>query len=74
MARVAVLHNTLDLRGGADAVCLHVCEALQDAHDVTLWTLSRAELEDLNALFGTAAAVDVRTPTGTGVLNGTLED
>jgi len=73
MARVAVLHNTLDLRGGADAVCLHVCEALQADHDVTLWTLSRAGVDDLNALFGTAADVDVRTPTGTAVLNRTLD-
>ncbi|AZH24013.1 glycosyltransferase [Haloplanus aerogenes] len=65
MARVAVLHNTLDGRGGADAVCLHVCEALQDRHDVTLFTLSRSSLSDLNALFDTAAQVPVHRPSGT---------
>ncbi|WP_338740458.1 glycosyltransferase [Haloplanus salilacus] len=65
MARVAVLHNTLDGRGGADAVCLHVCEALQSVHDVTLVTLSRSSLADLNDLFDTAAAVPVHRPTGT---------
>jgi glycosyltransferase involved in cell wall biosynthesis len=65
MARVAVLHNTLDGRGGADAVCLHVCEALQSRHDVTLVTLSRSSLADLNALFDTAADVRVHRPTGT---------
>jgi glycosyltransferase involved in cell wall biosynthesis len=65
MARVAVLHNTLDGRGGADAVCLHVCEALQSVHDVTLITLSRSSLSDLNDLFDTAAAVRVHRPTGT---------
>ena len=73
MARVAVLHNTLDLRGGADAVCLHVCAALQDDHDVELFTLSRVGLPELNDLFGTAVEVPVRTPTGTGVLNRALD-
>jgi glycosyltransferase involved in cell wall biosynthesis len=65
MARVAVLHNTLDGRGGADAVCLHVCEALQSVHDVTLFTLSRSSLADLNALFDTDADVRVHRPRGT---------
>jgi glycosyltransferase involved in cell wall biosynthesis len=69
MARVAVLHNTLDGRGGADAVCLHVCEALQSVHDVTLVTLSRSSLADLNDLFDTAAAVPVHRPVGTGVVS-----
>ena len=68
MARVAVLHNTLDGRGGADAVCLHVCEALQAHHDVTLFTLSRSSLATLNDLFDTAADVAVRRPPGTGVV------
>jgi glycosyltransferase involved in cell wall biosynthesis len=65
MARVAVLHNTLDGRGGADAVCLHVCEALQSRHDVTLFTLSRSALADLNRLFDTTATVPVVRPPGT---------
>lgn len=73
MKRVAVLHNTLDLRGGADAVCLHVCDALQDEHDVTLFTLSRVPLSDLNSLYGTAVDVSVRTPAGTHVLNRILD-
>jgi glycosyltransferase involved in cell wall biosynthesis len=64
MARVAVLHNTLDGRGGADAVCLHVCEALQAVHDVTLFTLSRSSLADLNRLFDTDARVPVHRPAG----------
>jgi glycosyltransferase involved in cell wall biosynthesis len=65
MARLAVLHNTLDLRGGADAVCLHVCEALGERHDVTLFTLSRSSVADLNDYFGTDASVDVVRPPGT---------
>ncbi|WP_284011237.1 glycosyltransferase family 4 protein [Haloarcula pelagica] len=68
MARVAVLHNTLDFNGGADAVCLHVCEALQAAHDVTLFTISETSLSALNELFGTDAAVTVETLPGTGPL------
>jgi glycosyltransferase involved in cell wall biosynthesis len=68
MARVAVLHNTLDGRGGADAVCLHVCEALQSVHDVTLLTLSRSSLAELNALFDTDADVRVRRPPGTALV------
>jgi glycosyltransferase involved in cell wall biosynthesis len=68
MARIAVLHNTLDGRGGADAVCLHVCEALQATHDVTLFTLSRSSLSTLNRLFDTDAAVAVHRPPGTGLV------
>ncbi|WP_251328952.1 glycosyltransferase [Haloplanus pelagicus] len=64
MARVAVLHNTLDGRGGADTVCLHVCEALQSVHEVTLFTLSRSSLDELNRLFDTAADVPVHRPPG----------
>jgi len=62
MARIAVLHNTLDLRGGADAVCLHVCQALQDDHDVTLFTLSRTSVAELNDMFGTSVDVAVERP------------
>jgi len=62
VARIAVLHNTLDLRGGADAVCLHVCEALQADHEVTLFTLSRTGVDELNELFGTDVSVTVERP------------
>ena len=73
MARVAVLHNTLDLRGGADAVCLHACEALAADHDVELFTLSRTSPADLNPLYGTDVDVPVRAPAGTRVLNRFLD-
>jgi len=62
VARIAVLHNTLDLRGGADAVCLHVCQALQADHDVTLFTLSRTAVAELDDLFGTSVDVAVERP------------
>jgi len=63
VARVAVVHNTLDLRGGADAVCLHACEALSRDHDVTLLTLSHPPLSTLDDLFDTnTRGVTVETP------------
>jgi glycosyltransferase involved in cell wall biosynthesis len=68
MARVAVLHNTLDFRGGADAVCMHVCDTLGDVHDVTLFTISETPLGLLNEMFDTDADVSVRTPPGTETL------
>lgn len=75
MARVAVLHNTLDLRGGADAVCLHVCAALGVDHDVTLYTLSRSSPRELGRLFGVdpGEGLRIRAPTGAGVLNRGLD-
>jgi glycosyltransferase involved in cell wall biosynthesis len=68
VARVAVVHNTLDLRSGADAVCLHACEALAEVHDVTLLTLSHPPLSDLNALFDTDADVAIETPPASAAL------
>ena len=67
MARVAVLHNTLDFQGGADVVCLSTCAALQRDHTVTLFTISETDPDDLAARFGVdldASALDVRMPTG----------
>ncbi|MFB6303833.1 MAG: glycosyltransferase, partial [Haloferacaceae archaeon] len=46
------------------AVCLHACEALDAAHDVTLLALSHPPLAALNDRFGTDARVPVRTPPG----------
>jgi glycosyltransferase involved in cell wall biosynthesis len=63
MAHVAVLHNTLDFRGGADVVCLRTCEALADDHDVALFTASETDPAHLADRFGVEfAGVDVRTP------------
>jgi glycosyltransferase involved in cell wall biosynthesis len=63
MARVAVLHNTLDFQGGADAVCLATCEALASAHDVTLLTASETDPAVLADRFGyDLDGVTVRAP------------
>jgi glycosyltransferase involved in cell wall biosynthesis len=70
MARVAVLHNTLDFQGGADVVCLSACAALQADHDITLYTISETDPVELAARFGIdldGGALDVRMPTGSGV-------
>jgi glycosyltransferase involved in cell wall biosynthesis len=64
MARVAVVHNTLDFRGGADAVCLHACAALAPAHDVTLVTLSATDPERLADRFDVSLQARVRQPPG----------
>jgi len=73
MARVAVVHNTLDFQGGADAVCLTTCEALLADHDVTLFTLSETDPVELADRFD--ADVDglaVRMPPGAATGSATL--
>jgi len=72
MARVAVLHNTLDFRGGADAVCLHTCAALSAVHDVTLFTVSRTDPAVLAARFDVDVDVEVVEPPGATLLAGGL--
>ncbi|SDN49273.1 Glycosyltransferase involved in cell wall bisynthesis [Haloarchaeobius iranensis] len=48
------------MRGGAEDVCLHAIEALQeDGHEVTLFTLTRPDFSGLNEYFATS----VSTPT-----------
>ncbi|MFD1687239.1 glycosyltransferase [Halobellus litoreus] len=75
MARVAVVHNTLDFQGGADIVCLSVCAALQGEHDVTLYTLSETDPGALAERFDVELArerLNVRRPTGGGTASRTL--
>lgn len=62
MARIAVLHNTFDFRGGADAVCLHACAALSSDHDVTVFTISETAPAELGTQFGIDVDVPVRSP------------
>ncbi|QSG04649.1 glycosyltransferase [Halapricum desulfuricans] len=63
MARVAVVHNTLDFQGGADAVCLATCEALLTDHEVELFTLSETDPSDLADRFDAdVSGLAVRTP------------
>jgi glycosyltransferase involved in cell wall biosynthesis len=65
MSRVAILHNTLDFRGGADAVCLAACEALRVDHEVTLFTLSETSPVALADRFDVDfEGIRVRMPPG----------
>lgn len=73
MARVAVLHNTLDFQGGADAVCLATCEALLTDHDVELFTLSETDPSDLAERFDAdVSELVVRTPPANSAIARTL--
>lgn len=73
VARVAVLHNTLDFQGGADAVCLAACEALRTDHEVTLFTVSETTPADLADRFGVHIEnVRVRMPHGATTIAGAL--
>lgn len=53
MAHVAVVHPDLRVRGGAEDVCMHVLDALQDEHDLTLLTLADPDFDALNEYFET---------------------
>jgi hypothetical protein len=67
MAEIAVLHNTLDFHGGADAVCLAVCDALQESHTVSLITCSVTSPSTLAKRFDIdldTDALSVVTPPG----------
>jgi len=72
MARVAVFHNTLDFRGGADVVCLEACAALAAEHDVTLYTVSRTDPSELAARFDVPFDATVVQPPGARALAGAL--
>ncbi|MDR5673724.1 glycosyltransferase [Halalkaliarchaeum sp. AArc-GB] len=66
MARVAVVHNTLDFRGGADVVALSVCDALdaghRGSHDVDLFTIAETDPDELAPRFGLDVDVPVCEP------------
>jgi glycosyltransferase involved in cell wall biosynthesis len=73
MARVAVVHNTLDFQGGADAVCLATCEALARDHDVTLFTISETDLGVLADRFDADVdGVSMQTMPGAGQIAAAL--
>lgn len=73
MARIAILHNTLDFQGGADAVCLASCEALQTGHDVSLFTVSETAPAVLADRFSVSIEdVRVRMPQGATTVAGAL--
>ena len=50
--KIGLVHPNLNLRGGGEYVGLEFLNALQDEHDVTLVTLERPDLDELNDFFG----------------------
>lgn len=54
MANIAVVHPDLEIRGGAESVCMHVFEALQADHELTLFTLAEPDVHALNEYYRTA--------------------
>ncbi|WP_227375270.1 glycosyltransferase family 4 protein [Haladaptatus halobius] len=53
MSRIAVVHPDLQMKGGAEDVCMQVIEALQVSHNVTLFTLIPPNIAELNHYFDT---------------------
>ncbi|MFC7157350.1 glycosyltransferase family 4 protein [Halomarina halobia] len=63
MAQVAVAHVDLGAKGGGEAVCMNVLEALRSEHDVTLLTLTDPDFDELNAYYRTDVGdIAVRRP------------
>lgn len=51
--QIAVVHMDLMAKGGGEAVCMNVLEALQDEYDLTLLTLTEPDIPALNEYFNT---------------------
>ena len=68
MARVAVLHNTLDFHGGADAVALTTCDALENEYTVDLFTISSTDPGELAGQYGLDIDIRVREPPGAALI------
>lgn len=57
MADITVIHNNLDKKGGGEAVCMTVLEALQNDHNITLLTGSdQFSLNELNTRYNTSVS------------------
>lgn len=67
MAKIAIAHHDLMIKGGGESVCMNTIEALQDEHEVTLITLTDPDIEDLNSYFETEVdELPVETLPGVG--------
>jgi glycosyltransferase involved in cell wall biosynthesis len=63
MARIAVYHPIFGT-GGGEAVCMNVLEALQDEHEVCLYTLSDIDFRYLNEYFNTSVSSEIKVRSG----------
>ncbi|WP_435156882.1 glycosyltransferase family 4 protein [Haladaptatus sp. DFWS20] len=70
MTTIAVIHPDFSVKGGAEAVCMNVLEALQDQYDVTLFTTQTPDFEKLNPYYNADVGnITVRVPTSSTILN-----
>lgn len=53
MAKVAIIHPRFDTKGGAEVVCFNVIEALQEDHDLFLFSFDEPNFNDLNEFCST---------------------
>lgn len=56
MANLAVYHPDVERGGGAEAVCLHIIDALSSDHEITLLTGQQPDLSMLDDRYGTHTA------------------
>lgn len=61
MGSVGVVHPGIKGKGGAESVCLHSIEALQDEHEITLYTNIYPDFDGLNEYFGTSVSEESLT-------------
>ncbi|WP_458189882.1 glycosyltransferase family 4 protein [Haladaptatus sp. NG-WS-4] len=73
MTTIAVIHPDFSVKGGAEAVCMNVLEALQERYDVTLFTTQTPDFEELNPYYNADVGdITVRVPTWNTLLNETI--
>jgi len=74
MADIAIYHPDVERGGGAEAVCLHIIDALGPEHDLTLLTCRNPDLSRLDARYGTdTTGTDVKLlgPASQRLIDGT---
>ncbi|MFB6185270.1 MAG: glycosyltransferase family 4 protein, partial [Halobacteriaceae archaeon] len=61
---IAIVHPDLMMKGGGEAVCINILEALQKSYNVTLLTTTTPDFTELNKFFGTSVSdVKIKKPT-----------
>jgi len=64
VTEIAIVHPDLMMKGGGEAVCMNILEALQKSYNVTLLTTTTPDFTELNKFFGTSVSdVKIKKPT-----------
>lgn len=69
MANIGIVHPDLMSKGGAENVCMHFLEALQEDHTLTLYSNSDPDFDTLNEYYDTTVvsdAIEVVIPSSVG--------